>query len=1296
MPGEWMKMNRRRMSVHDDVVLPHQAKRRKTAPRNFDDGSLRDRYTVAWICALHIEMAASRAMLDEEHDGLPQQANDSNSYILGTIQKHNVVIACLPEYGTNNAAIVLSNMKTTFPNIRMGLMVGIGGGVPTKADIQLGDIVVGVRVMQYDLGKVVNGRLQRTAVPKIPASSIRASISNLRSRHELSCSRVPLILRDKMSKYPAYHRPREPDRLFRSSYNHESSISTCDECDQSKLEARIMRASTDPVIHYGGIASGNQVMKDAASRDDIARELDVMCFEMEAAGLMDIMPCLPIRGICDYSDSHKAKEWQRYAAATAAAYAYELLEIWGEDAQETEINHLIANKKESDAAKRRKSIMQSMDFEEIDARKMTIKAAHYKTCRWFLQHPDYLAWTSPDRVSQHRGFLWIRGKPGAGKSTIMKFIYSEAKQTDRYGQSLTASFFFNARGEPLEKTVSGMYRSLLLQLFHGFRDLEFVLDDPELIPQKQETCPSLNVLKDLLRSAFSKLGQRSFTCFIDALDECDEQQVMDLVEYFEDLAEQSLGPRICLSSRHYPYIDIRLGIRLTLEEQIGHASDLESYINTHLRIKDNPLLTELREKMLEKAAGVFLWIVLVVDVLNDENRRGRLSLKKRLEQIPSGLSKLFKELLGRNKTNMEELQLSLLWILLSKQPLSPEEYYHGLWSGLSLEGLADLEIPDVTTTNASDCFDRCVISSSKGLAEITKASPPTVQFMHESVRDFLVKDKGLVELWPELGPDWESLGHDRLRSCCNSFIRLIIPEYTTFYEENMCVPGYFVKKYPFLRYASRFVLHHADSAANTVCQQRFLDEFPTGIWVRIVSVFEQSNIQKYRAGVELIYVLAESGHSSLIRTRLKTDSRIDCISEGEVYRYPLIAAMAKGNKDSVIALLGLSYRVRDGVDITQGLTFKLYPEVETHTPLSWACAQSHLGIAKAIVEGGACKDETNAQGWTLLMNACRKGHAEIARWLVDEGADIHVTAKRETAISLASENGHVEIVDLLLKAGAHSDACGLEGLPILCLAVDHGHLDVVRLLLDKGADVDCQDHDGWRPLHFAAQREHSEALMEELLNHGADIHAVDQYDETCLFKATTYANIETMIFLVRHGADVCARNHEGNSCLQESINNWRSSLDFIQALLENGADVNNRNIKGKTCLHMFPFWSSLNNEDFIELLINHGADVNARDNDGNAPLHCMMRHHEDAPSFVFWLAGKNGTDLDRRNNEGKTPLHVAAELNICDVSDVLIQHGADTSCRDSQGRTPLDLALLNGNERVSKLLMESGADRGTT
>jgi nucleoside phosphorylase len=316
----------------------HQTKRQKASSYGSGNDLSYDDYTVAWICALHIEMAAARAMIDEQHDDLPRRVNDTNSYILGTMQRHNIVIACLPteQYGTNNAASVLSNMKSTFPKIRIGLMVGIGGGVPTMADIRLGDVVVGIRVMQSDLGKTVNGRLQRTAIPKVPDSSIRTVISNLRSAHELSSSRVPLILKDKMRDYPAYCPPDKPDRLFKTSYSHEPSASTCDECDQSKLESRKIRVSADPVIHYGAIASGNQVMKDAASRDEIARELDVICYEMEAAGLMDIMPCLPIRGICDYSDSHKAKEWQRYAATTAAAYAYEFLGIWGGDTQPVE------------------------------------------------------------------------------------------------------------------------------------------------------------------------------------------------------------------------------------------------------------------------------------------------------------------------------------------------------------------------------------------------------------------------------------------------------------------------------------------------------------------------------------------------------------------------------------------------------------------------------------------------------------------------------------------------------------------------------------------------------------------------------------------------------------------------------------------------------------------------------------------------------------------------------------------------------------------------------------------------
>jgi nucleoside phosphorylase len=206
-------------------------------------------------------------------------------------------------------------------------MVGIGGGAPANKDIRLGDIVVGTRVMQYDLGKILSGGgIQRTAIPKSPDRSLCTAVTNLRASHEIYPIRVPAIIQERMQRLIDYHRPSTPDHLFLSSYQHDPSMANCQGCDQSQLEEREARRSREPMIHYGAIASSNQVMKDAVTRDRLAQELDIICFEMEAAGLMDVLPCLPIRGICDYSDSHKAKDWQKYAAAVAAAYAREFLE----------------------------------------------------------------------------------------------------------------------------------------------------------------------------------------------------------------------------------------------------------------------------------------------------------------------------------------------------------------------------------------------------------------------------------------------------------------------------------------------------------------------------------------------------------------------------------------------------------------------------------------------------------------------------------------------------------------------------------------------------------------------------------------------------------------------------------------------------------------------------------------------------------------------------------------------------------------------------------------------------------
>ncbi|KAL0780155.1 hypothetical protein CaCOL14_004639 [Colletotrichum acutatum] len=302
---------------------------------------------------------------------------------------------------------------------------------------------------------------------------------------------------------------------------------------------RRTRSDTDPVIHYGAIASGNQVMKNSAERDIAARSLDVVCFEMEAAGIMDVVPCLPIRGICDYADSHKNKIWQRYAAAAAAACAREILSVLPSADYQTRAGpRLEFPRALPDQHQRQAQLLQTLKFDQMDSRKPTVKRAHVKTCTWFIKHPDFQIWLNEDELKLHHGLLWIRGKPGAGKPTIMKFALSKM-QKDPHWSPLVNSFFFNARGEYLERSIEGMYRSLLLQLFQGYPQLRSVLNELYSTQQEYEVCPSLEILKGMFSEAILGLGQLRLTCFIDALDECDEQQVTDMVRDFEDLAEDA-------------------------------------------------------------------------------------------------------------------------------------------------------------------------------------------------------------------------------------------------------------------------------------------------------------------------------------------------------------------------------------------------------------------------------------------------------------------------------------------------------------------------------------------------------------------------------------------------------------------------------------------------------------------------------------------------------------------------------------------------------------------------------------
>lgn len=305
-------------------------------------------YTVAWICPLEVELIAALEMLDDDsHPKLPQAPTDHNIYHLGSIGGHNIVIAGLWQAGNPVAATVVAQLRMTFPNIRFGLLVGIGGGVPVKTEegmIRLGDVVVSKPAdqfsgaIQYDRGKAKEGKFVRTGALAPPPPVLLLAAQSLGAQRARSKQGDPLLsnIRRIDTSLPSLSRYRFPgsknDHLYPATYIHVREGDSCEQCncDPSKRIARERTertpSETEPqiTVHRGTIASGELVLKSSTLRDLLGKKYGVLCFEMEAAGVLSDFPCLVIRGISDYCDSHKNDQWHGFAAATAAAYAREL------------------------------------------------------------------------------------------------------------------------------------------------------------------------------------------------------------------------------------------------------------------------------------------------------------------------------------------------------------------------------------------------------------------------------------------------------------------------------------------------------------------------------------------------------------------------------------------------------------------------------------------------------------------------------------------------------------------------------------------------------------------------------------------------------------------------------------------------------------------------------------------------------------------------------------------------------------------------------------------------------------
>lgn len=306
-----------------------------------------DRYTVGWLCALpKSELAAAVKMLDHRHKpAFLENMNDENVYRYGDINGHNVVLACLApgNPGKLSAQRLVRPLKQSFPNMRLHLFVGIGGGVPRrpprdepKEDIHLGDVVVGwaertnvPSIVQYNrVNRLSNGRYSAPGSLARPSDQLLQALGQIITDDTLDQAQYDSHL-VRLKKVSGFEHPGlQNDVLFENAYPHDNKLDpdTCNHCDISRCVNRPRRESERMVFHQGTILSDDFVMEDPEERDRLSElYYDAICFETEAAGVMEDTRCLVIRGIADYADSHKNHVWQKYAAGTAAAFAREIL-----------------------------------------------------------------------------------------------------------------------------------------------------------------------------------------------------------------------------------------------------------------------------------------------------------------------------------------------------------------------------------------------------------------------------------------------------------------------------------------------------------------------------------------------------------------------------------------------------------------------------------------------------------------------------------------------------------------------------------------------------------------------------------------------------------------------------------------------------------------------------------------------------------------------------------------------------------------------------------------------------------
>lgn len=1003
------------------------------------------------------------------------------------------------------------------------------------------------------------------------------------------------------------------------------------------------------------------MIKNAIIRDKLARQDGLLCFEMEAAGALAGFPCLVVRGIADYCDSHKNDRWHGFAAAAAAAYARQLFFHMLIDevkrcvsvVSEKNIEHL---KHRQDDRDRHEILNWLTSLDYGSQHSDFLKRRQPGTGQWFLDSPELKRWVDGGGKT-----LFCPGIPGSGKTILASIVIDSLHKKHQNDPKAGIAYVYCNYRRKHEQDAEQLLVSLLKQLCQQWSILPPCIQELYEAHQPKRTRPSIEEITNALRIVADQHSQ--VFIIIDALDECqvDFGCRARVLTSISDL-QMACNVNFLATSRFVAEIQDMFVGKPTLEIRAqehdvrayidGYMSDLPSFVS-----RSPDLQEQIRHDIVNAVDGMFLLAQLYVDSLRDKTTPR--AMKKALSQLRRRahgesedskvelLAKAYHETterIRRQEVGFRILADSvLLWISCSKRPLTISELRHAL----AVEA-GDNQLDPENLPQTEDMVTVCA-----GLVTVDEESS-IIRLVHYTTQEYFEK----------MHETWFPGAEDNITVTCITYLSFHV--FDSGSCESVVALRDRLQSNPLYGYAARHWGHHAQKASSQAHNMitRFLQSHHhiaasyQAMWTSIPGSLSKSDASLCSM---LNSVMGKSLHVGarfgLAKAMVSLEFQNDIEAKDLLFRTPLIVAAENGHERVVQMLLerGANIEASDSLG---------------RTSLIVAAKTGHGAVVKRLLDSGANKNARSIFWETPLIAAAMAGHEAVVQALLEKGADAAARdIHGQTSLFAAAGSGHEGVVRLLLQQGADLNSRGQFDETLLHRAVLAGYKAVVQLLLDNGADLEIKGRRGRTPLLDALAYGH-EAVAEMLLQNDADPNSPDADMRVPLHLAAEHGHEEVIKMVLEMDVDMEVKDRKGDTPLLIAAEEGK--LGVVRALLEAGANIDAKDEWDETALAKA---AKNGHEAVVSLLLEKGADLKSRNRWGATVLfYAAWLGHETVVNILL----DSGADADANNDLGATPLMMAARGDCEGVVSLLLEQGADPMAQDFSGETPLSFAKRRG------------------